>query len=108
MHSFIYLLSLLLTFSPPRLWVFAEIKNDKELLPPPHPTPTLHLPPLSCEDWGQGVLGKTQERRVNDPKEARAAGVRAGAALWAKELWVGHGMQGARRLSQVGPVKTMF
>lgn len=65
--SFPYLLFFLLTFSPPRPWLFAEIKNDKELLPPPCPTPTFHLPLLSWEDWGQGLLLKTQERRMGVP-----------------------------------------
>lgn len=65
--------------------LFAEIKNDRDFLPPPGPTPTFYRLPLIWEYWGQGLLLKTRERRVDDSGEARAAGVREVPAPWARE-----------------------
>lgn len=70
-------MSVLLTFSSPRLWLFAEIKNDKEL--PPRPTPIPHL-------QEKGLLPGTQERRMGDTVEPRAGGVRErGSSIAQKE-----------------------
>ena len=74
-----YLLSFLLTFLLPRPWLFAEIMNDKELLPSLCPIPTPHL-------W-EGALLRAQERRTGDAVAARA-GAGRGISRGLKE--VGH------------------